>query len=186
MTEINSCSDFWLIIPQENSKFGYILAYFESIFFLWRYSPNLGLVLPPWNSPFHFRLLDLRHSVGLLGWVISSSQGLYLYTNTEKRARKHTHTHTQTLNIDALSGIQTHDPGSRESEDSTVTGLSPINTSKFKRTTKYAYSSRRLQLFGLSVQSSGCTYWCTGYTASLSISCLDRSYGGHLVSQSIR
>jgi hypothetical protein len=51
----------------------------------WRYSPNLGLGLPPWNSSFHFGLLDLRHSVGLLVWVNSSSQGLYMYTNTEKR-----------------------------------------------------------------------------------------------------
>jgi hypothetical protein len=51
------------------------------IFFLWRYSPNLGLGLPPWNSPFHFSFLDLRQSVGLLTRVISSSQGLYLYTN---------------------------------------------------------------------------------------------------------
>jgi hypothetical protein len=62
------------------------------IFFLKRYSPNLGLGLPPWNSPFHFGFLDLRHSVGLLGRVISSSQGLHLHTNTEKRARTHTHT----------------------------------------------------------------------------------------------
>jgi hypothetical protein len=53
---------------------------------------------------------DLRHSVGLLGRVISSSHGLYLYTNTEKRA------HTQTPNIHALSGIRTHDPGFRVSE----------------------------------------------------------------------
>jgi hypothetical protein len=59
-------------------------------FFLWRYSPNLGLDLPPWNSPFHFVFLDLRRSVGPLGRVISSSQGLYLHTNTEKR----THTNT--------------------------------------------------------------------------------------------
>jgi hypothetical protein len=58
-------------------------------FLLWPYSPNSGLGLPPGNSPFHFRFLYLRQSVGLLGWVISSSQGLYLYTNTEKR----THTH---------------------------------------------------------------------------------------------
>jgi hypothetical protein len=33
------------------------------------------------------QLLDLGQLVGLLGWVISSSQSLYLYTNTEK----HTH-----------------------------------------------------------------------------------------------
>jgi hypothetical protein len=45
----------------------------------------VGLGLPPWNSPFHFRFSFLNHrqSVGLLGRVISSSQGLYLYTNTE-------------------------------------------------------------------------------------------------------
>jgi hypothetical protein len=60
-----------------------------SYFFLWHYSPNLGLGLPPWNFPFHFGFLDLRQLVGLLGRVISSSQGLYLYINTEK-----THTHT--------------------------------------------------------------------------------------------
>jgi hypothetical protein len=87
-------------------------------FFLWRYSPHLGLGLPPWNSPFHFGLLDLRHSVGLLGRVISSSQGICLYTNTEKR----------TPNIHALSEIRTHDPDFRASEDS-ICGvkLSPLN-----------------------------------------------------------
>jgi hypothetical protein len=35
--------------------------------------------------------VDLRQSEGLLGRVISSSQGLYLYTNTEK----HTYTNTK-------------------------------------------------------------------------------------------
>jgi hypothetical protein len=58
--------------------------------FHWRYSPHLGLGLPPWNSLFHFGFIDLRQSVGLIWRVISSSQGLYLYTNTEKR----THTNT--------------------------------------------------------------------------------------------
>jgi hypothetical protein len=82
------------------------------LYFLWRYSPNLGLGLPPWNSPFHFGFLDLTQSVWTLGRVISSSQSLYLYTNTEK------HTHTHTLNIHALSGIRNHDPGFRASEDS--------------------------------------------------------------------
>jgi hypothetical protein len=79
-----------------------------------RYSPNLGLCLSPWNFPIHFGFLDLRESVGHLGRVISSSQGLYLYTNTEKR----THIHIQTLNIHDLSGIRTHDNGFRASEDS--------------------------------------------------------------------
>jgi hypothetical protein len=59
------------------------------------------------------QLLDLEQSVGLLGRVNSSSQGLYLYTKTKKNA----HT-TQTLNIHALSGIRTHGPGVCASEDS--------------------------------------------------------------------
>jgi hypothetical protein len=87
------------------------MKYNLHIFFPWRYSPNLDLGLPPWNSPFHFSFLDLRQSVGLLGRVISSPQVLYLYTNTEKR------THTQTLNIHALGEIRTHNPGFRASED---------------------------------------------------------------------
>jgi hypothetical protein len=61
------------------------------VYIFWRYSPNLGLGLPPWNFPFHFGFLYLKQSVWLLGRVISSSQGLYLYTNTEKR----THTNTK-------------------------------------------------------------------------------------------
>jgi hypothetical protein len=64
-------------------------------FFPWRYSPNLGFGLPPWNIPFHFGLLNLWHSVGLLGWVISSSQGFSTCTQTQKNApaRAHTHKH---------------------------------------------------------------------------------------------
>jgi hypothetical protein len=53
----------------------------HDFFSLWRYSPNLGHGLPPWNSLFHFGLLDFRHSVRLLGRVNISSQGLYLYTH---------------------------------------------------------------------------------------------------------
>jgi hypothetical protein len=41
------------------------------IFFLWRYSPNSGLGLHPWNSPFYFSLLDLRQSAGFHGRAIS-------------------------------------------------------------------------------------------------------------------
>jgi hypothetical protein len=37
------------------------------------------------------QFLNLGQSVGLLGQVISSSQGLYLYTNTEKRTHIHKH-----------------------------------------------------------------------------------------------
>jgi hypothetical protein len=35
------------------------------------------------------QFLDQGQSVGLLGRVISSSQGLYLYTNTDKRTYIH-------------------------------------------------------------------------------------------------
>jgi hypothetical protein len=62
-----------------------------------------------WIKPcglFQFRIIseimNHRHMVGLLGRVISSSQGLYLYRTTQ-------HKKTRT-NIHAISGIQTHDP----------------------------------------------------------------------------
>jgi hypothetical protein len=63
-------------------------SYSVIFFFLWRYSPHLGHGLPPWNFPFHFSLLDLGHSVGLLGRVISSSQGPYsVITTIKSKAR---------------------------------------------------------------------------------------------------
>jgi hypothetical protein len=62
--------------------------------------------------PVSLQLLDLGQLVGLLGRVISLSQGLYLYTNTEIC------THNTKLNIHALSGIRTHGPGVCASEDS--------------------------------------------------------------------
>jgi hypothetical protein len=80
-----------------------------SVFPLWLYSPIQALITSMKFS-ISLQLLDLGQLVGLLWRMISSSQGLYLYTNTEK------HT-TQTLNIHALSGIQTHGPGVRASED---------------------------------------------------------------------
>jgi hypothetical protein len=52
--------------------------------------------------------------VGLLGRVISPSQGLYLNTGQHKR-RINAYTH-QTIH--ALCGIRTHEPGFRASEDS--------------------------------------------------------------------
>jgi hypothetical protein len=58
---------------------------------------------------FHFSLLDLRHSVGLLGRVISPSQGLYLYTNTEKS----THTNTKKTCPDGDSNPRSRVPSER-------------------------------------------------------------------------
>jgi hypothetical protein len=93
---------------QHTKRNSYSTPNYNGYFFPWHCSPNLGLGLPPWNSLFHFSFLDLRQLLGLLGLVISSSQGL----STQKNA------HTETLNIHALSRIQTHDPGFRASEDS--------------------------------------------------------------------
>jgi hypothetical protein len=53
----------------------------------------LGSLLPLLEHRAEFpQFLNQGQSVGLLGRVICSSQGLYLYTNTEK----HTHTYTNT------------------------------------------------------------------------------------------
>jgi hypothetical protein len=47
------------------------------------------------RSHFGVSLIIFLHTVGLLGRVISSSQGLYLNTGQHKQ-NKHTHTHTHT------------------------------------------------------------------------------------------
>jgi hypothetical protein len=69
---------------------------------------------PPWvlASTF-FSFMIILQTVGLLGRVISSSQDLYLNRGQTKQ-NKHIHT----PNIHTLSGIRTHDPSVRESEDS--------------------------------------------------------------------
>jgi hypothetical protein len=56
------------------------------MFFLWLYSPIQTLAASMQLSV-SLQLLDLGQLVGLLGRVISSSQGLYLYINTEKRTQ---------------------------------------------------------------------------------------------------
>jgi hypothetical protein len=62
-----------------------------------------------------FSFMIISQTVGLLGWVISSSQGLYLNTGQHKQ-NKHIHI----PNIHALCGIRTHgDPCLRASEEST-------------------------------------------------------------------
>jgi hypothetical protein len=65
-----------------------------------------------------YRFLELfRHLVGLLGRVISRSQGLYLHRTTQHRRTR--------TNIHALSGIRTHDPSNQpvktHASDSTAT-----------------------------------------------------------------
>jgi hypothetical protein len=60
-------------------------------------------------------VMIILRPVGLLGRVVSSSQGLYLNTGQ----------HIHIPNIHALCGIRTHDPGFRASEDSTC--LRPLS-----------------------------------------------------------
>jgi Mn2+/Fe2+ NRAMP family transporter len=64
------------------------------------------------------RFLELfKLIVGLLGRVISPSQGLYLHRTTQCSKTR--------TNIHALSGIRTHDPGNQSASDrtTTVTGI---------------------------------------------------------------
>jgi hypothetical protein len=61
----------------------------ESHHFFFLVAPTLGSLLPLLEHRPQF--LDQGQSVGLLGRVIRSSQGLYLYTYTEKRTHIHKH-----------------------------------------------------------------------------------------------
>jgi hypothetical protein len=78
------------------------------------------------------RFLELfRHMVGLLGRVISPSQGLYLHRTTQHRKTR--------TNIHALSGIRTHDPSNQpvkthaSDRTATVTGKKEITMKKRRK-----------------------------------------------------
>jgi hypothetical protein len=49
-----------------------------------------------------YEIMNHQHTVGLLGRVISSSQGLYVHRTTQQRQTR--------TNTRALSGIRTRDP----------------------------------------------------------------------------
>jgi hypothetical protein len=74
-----------------------------------------------------------RHMVGLLGRVISPSQGLYLHRTTQHRKTR--------TNIHALSGIRTHDPSNLPAKThasdrtATVTGNKDIKIKKLLKLT---------------------------------------------------
>jgi hypothetical protein len=87
------------------------------------------------------RFLELfRHMVGLLGRVISPSQGLYLHRTTQHRKTR--------TNIHALSGIRTHDPSNQPAKThasdctATVTGFIFFFTI-YKYTDKMLYFYRK-------------------------------------------
>jgi hypothetical protein len=86
------------------SRYADVTAYGFS--FQWLYSRLLGPGL------FFSFVIIFTQTVGLLGRVISPSQGSYLHTG-QHRHRINAHT-----DIHALSGIRTHDPSVRASEDS--------------------------------------------------------------------
>jgi hypothetical protein len=73
------------------------------------------MVLPSRSGPWpHIQIRNhFSQTVWLLGQVISSSQGRYLNTGQHKQNKR-----IHTPNIHALSGIWTHDPSVRASEDS--------------------------------------------------------------------
>jgi hypothetical protein len=88
-----------------------LVAYFQIIHFSFIHSsmalqPLLGLGL------FFSSVIFFTQSIGLLGGVISPSQGRYLYTE------QHRHRINPQTDIHALNGIRTHDPSVRASEDS--------------------------------------------------------------------
>jgi hypothetical protein len=79
---------------------------FHSFIHQWLYSPLLGRGL------FFSSVISFTQTVGLIGRVISPSQGRYLQTGQQKhRINAHTDIH-------ALTRIRTHDPGVRLGEAS--------------------------------------------------------------------
>jgi hypothetical protein len=91
------------------------------------------------------RFLELfRHMVGLLGRVISPSQGLYLHRTTQHRKTR--------TNIHAESEIRTHDPSNQPAKThasdltATVTGLGILYLLKTRRVEEWNYSWNSIQV----------------------------------------
>jgi hypothetical protein len=93
-------TDYTALYPRNN------YPYVKSFIHQWLYSALLAPAL------FFSPVIILTQSVGLLGRVIIPSQGLYLNTG------QHKHRTNAYTGIHALSGIRTHDPSVRASEDS--------------------------------------------------------------------
>jgi hypothetical protein len=118
------------------------------------------------------RFLELfKHMVGLLGRVISPSQGLYLHRTTQHRKTR--------INIHALSGIRTHDPSNQPAKThasdrkATVTGewtcylRKYMNNSVITNVSSYAQTSRPCQGLDAGAEGSAIAY-STGCSATQS------------------
>jgi hypothetical protein len=66
----------------------YLLSWQQNCFHL---APLLGSSLPHWSTELITQFLDLSQAVGLLGQVVSSSQGLYLNTGQHKYRKTRTY-----------------------------------------------------------------------------------------------
>jgi hypothetical protein len=84
----------------------FIYLFIHSFIYQWLYSLLLG------SGLFFSFVIISTQSVGLLGRVISLSQGHYLQTG------QHKHRINAFTDIHALSGIRTHDPRVRASKES--------------------------------------------------------------------
>jgi hypothetical protein len=87
------------------------------------------------------RFLELfRHIVGLVGWVISPSQGLYLHRTTQHKKMR--------TNIHALSGIRTHDPSNQPAKTHASDRTAPV-TGKRTREDNVKMDLREVGLEGV-------------------------------------
>jgi hypothetical protein len=86
---------------------------FEKCHFFFPLAPLLGSSFPYWRTRLITQFLDLSQVVGLLGRVISSSQGLYLNTGQHKHRKTRTH-----IKLPCSGGIRTRNHGLRAIEDS--------------------------------------------------------------------
>jgi hypothetical protein len=107
------------------------------------------------------RFLELfRHMVGLLGRVISPSQGFYLNKTTQHRKMR--------TNIQALRGIQTHDPSNQPAKTHAWVTVTGNNNNSNENTNFISYDKQRLCLDTLRV-TTWSIYFSIGYICSLSV-----------------
>jgi hypothetical protein len=99
--------NIYILIYKGSYYWSYVHSFIHSFIHQWLYSPLLGPGLL-----FSFGNNFFTQTVGLLGRVISPSQGRCLHT------REHKHIINAHTDIHALSGIRTHDPSVQASEDS--------------------------------------------------------------------